>query len=166
MFRQHAAAMLVQPTAIEGSRGRIALVLAAQSAFAILSDLIIGAPPAFLTTIAFGSALGLALELQARRAAVIDPTGFVSTGGPAAAAGRSYPSRSDRTARGPVMTDHDATQGAAPDDEQDTEGNLFKWELVDDAKGGKRLRQGWDPASPAPGTPQPRTGEGKKAPKR
>ena len=53
------------------------------------------------------------------------------------------------------MTD-DETVDPAPIEDEDTEGNAFKWELVDDPKGGKRLRQGWDTSDPAPGKPQPR----------
>jgi hypothetical protein len=39
------------------------------------------------------------------------------------------------------------------DDEQDTEGHAFKWQIQEDAKGRKRLAQGWDPDSPPPGAP-------------
>jgi hypothetical protein len=53
------------------------------------------------------------------------------------------------------MSDHDLADRPVQDDE-DTEGNAFKWELVDDPKAGKRLRQGWDTTDPAPGKPQPR----------
>jgi hypothetical protein len=40
------------------------------------------------------------------------------------------------------------------DDGQDTEGHAFKWQIQEDAKGRKRLAQGWDPDSPPPGAPQ------------
>lgn len=40
------------------------------------------------------------------------------------------------------------------DEDQDTEGHAFKWQVTEDAKGRKRLQQGWDPDSPPPGAPQ------------
>ena len=54
------------------------------------------------------------------------------------------------------MADHDVKDPAQDDD---TEGHAFKWDVVDDPKGGKRLRQGWNPNDPAPGAPQPRRSE-------
>jgi hypothetical protein len=56
------------------------------------------------------------------------------------------------------MAEHDLPDRPVLDDEEDTEGNAFKWEIVDDPKGGKRLRQGWNVEDPAPGKPQPRNG--------
>jgi hypothetical protein len=43
----------------------------------------------------------------------------------------------------------------APVDDDDTEAHAFKWDLVSDGKGGKRLRQGWNPDDPPPGRPAP-----------
>ncbi len=38
---------------------------------------------------------------------------------------------------------------ATPED--DTEGQAFRWQLVDDPKGGRQLRQGWTPDEPQGG---------------
>ncbi len=35
--------------------------------------------------------------------------------------------------------------------EDDTEGQAFKWQVVDDPKGGRQLRQGWTPDEPQTG---------------
>ena len=51
--------------------------------------------------------------------------------------------------RGPLP----AVQPPASEDENDTEGQAFAWRLVDDPKGGKRLRQSWSPDDPPPGRP-------------
>lgn len=40
-----------------------------------------------------------------------------------------------------------------PEDD-DVEAHAFKWTAQDDGKGGKRMRQGWDPDSPPPGLPE------------
>ena len=48
---------------------RIALALGALTGFVLASDLTIGAPPAFITTVLFGAVLGLSLEAQAHLAA-------------------------------------------------------------------------------------------------
>jgi hypothetical protein len=45
---------------------------------------------------------------------------------------------------------------AMPPADDETEGYSFNWDLVEDPKGGKHLRQGWDPNDPALGKPQPR----------
>ena len=56
------------------------------------------------------------------------------------------------------MAHHDPPDRPAQQDD-DTEGHAFKWDLVEDPKGGRRLRQGWNPNDPAPGQPQPRKAE-------
>jgi hypothetical protein len=58
-----------QPTA-DGFGERLALVVAAEIAFAVLVALVRGAPPAFVTTVAFGIALAIGLGWQARRSPV------------------------------------------------------------------------------------------------
>jgi hypothetical protein len=57
------------------------------------------------------------------------------------------------------MTRHDPPDRPVQSDD-DVEGHAFKWDLVDDPKGGKRLDQGWNPNDPAPGKPQPRRADG------
>ena len=52
------------------------------------------------------------------------------------------------------MARHDPPDRPVQSDD-DTEGHAFKWDVVDDPKGGKRLRQGWNPNDPAPGAPPP-----------
>ena len=52
------------------------------------------------------------------------------------------------------MARHDPPDRPVQSDD-DTEGHAFKWDVVDDPKGGKRLRQGWNPNYPAPGAPPP-----------
>jgi hypothetical protein len=49
---------------------RLALVVGAEVAFALLVDLVTGAPPAFVTTVVFGIALAIGLGWQARRSPV------------------------------------------------------------------------------------------------
>jgi hypothetical protein len=39
--------------------------------------------------------------------------------------------------------------------EDDTEGQAFKWQIVDDPKGGRQLRQGWTPDEPQSGRGRP-----------
>jgi hypothetical protein len=46
---------------------RLALVVAAEILFAVLVDLVTGAPPAFVTTVVFGMMLALGLGWQTRR---------------------------------------------------------------------------------------------------
>ena len=43
------------------------------------------------------------------------------------------------------MAENEARAITAADQEDDTEGHAFKWDRVEDPKGGKRLRQGWEP---------------------
>ena len=38
---------------------------------------------------------------------------------------------------------------AVDDDEDDVEGHAFKWQVVTDKDGGKKLRAGWSPDEPA-----------------
>ena len=38
-----------------------------------------------------------------------------------------------------------------PDENDDTEGQAFRWQIVDDPKSGKRLKAGWTPDEPQPG---------------
>ena len=53
--------------------------------------------------------------------------------------------------------------GPAPDDADDTEGQAFRWQVVDDPKSGKRLKAGWTPDEPQPGrSPRTRTSTGGK----
>jgi hypothetical protein len=55
-----------------------------------------------------------------------------------------------------MTLDQDMTATPGPDaEEDDTEGQAFKWEVVEDPKGGRQLRQGWSPDEP--GTGRPRT---------
>ena len=50
------------------------------------------------------------------------------------------------------LDEQDTTRPAAPaDDGDDTEGQAFKWQIVDDPKGGRQLRQGWTPDEPQSG---------------
>lgn len=49
---------------------RLALVVGAEAAFALLVDLVTGDPPAFVTTVAFGAMLALGLNWQVRRSPV------------------------------------------------------------------------------------------------
>ena len=54
------------------------------------------------------------------------------------------------------MTDFDPPDRPVQSDDDDTEGHAFKWDVVEDPKGGKQLRQGWNPNDPAPGAPPAR----------
>lgn len=47
------------------------------------------------------------------------------------------------------MNEHEDEQLPSADD--DTEGQAFRWQVVDDTKGGKQLRQGWTPDEPQAG---------------
>lgn len=61
--------------------------------------------------------------------------------------------------------DQDKLTPTAPD-EDDTEGQAFKWQVVDDPKGGRQLRQGWTPDEPQSGrtrTATPTKGKGSNA---
>lgn len=49
---------------------RLAMVVGAEVAFALLVDYVTGAPPAFVTTVVFGIALAIGLGWQARRSPV------------------------------------------------------------------------------------------------
>ena len=62
------------------------------------------------------------------------------------------------------MVRHDPPDRPVQSDE-DTEGHAFKWDLVEDPKGGKSLRQGWNPQDPAPGAPPLRRTEATGKPK-
>jgi hypothetical protein len=59
--------MLTERSSPEPLAARLLLVLGAQSAFAIITQTMVGTPPAFLTTVAFGAFLALGLESQAAR---------------------------------------------------------------------------------------------------
>jgi hypothetical protein len=50
--------------------------------------------------------------------------------------------------------EHDIPLPEPTPDEDDVEGHAFKWAIQEDAKGGKRLSQGWDPDSAPPGRPE------------
>jgi len=52
------------------------------------------------------------------------------------------------------MERHDTTQPgtSASDEDADTEGQAFKWQVVDDPRTGKRLKAGWTPDD-QPGRP-------------
>jgi hypothetical protein len=58
-----------QPT-VDGFGERLALVVAAEVAFAVLVDIATGAPPAFVTTVAFGIVLAIGLGWQTGRTPV------------------------------------------------------------------------------------------------
>ena len=52
------------------------------------------------------------------------------------------------------MDEQDTTQTSpAPGDDSDTEGQAFKWQIVDDPKAGKRLSAGWTPDDAESGRP-------------
>jgi hypothetical protein len=51
----------------DGPGERLALVVVAEVAFAVLVDFVMGTPPAFVTTVAFGVALAVGLGWQAHR---------------------------------------------------------------------------------------------------
>ena len=54
------------------------------------------------------------------------------------------------------MDDHHATPTVppvSPEDEYDTEGQAFKWQIVDDPKSGRQLSAGWTPDEPQAGRP-------------
>jgi hypothetical protein len=46
------------------------------------------------------------------------------------------------------VDEHESPLSAPGTDEDDTEGQAFKWQIIDDPKGGKQLRQGWTPDEP------------------
>jgi hypothetical protein len=54
------------------------------------------------------------------------------------------------------VADCDGTSIVPPvssEDEYDTEGQAFKWQIVDDPKSGRQLRAGWTPDEPQAGRP-------------
>jgi hypothetical protein len=62
-----------------------------------------------------------------------------------------------------MMDQEPQTTPPALTPENDTEGQAFKWQIVDDPKGGRQLRQGWTPDDPQSGrgrTNSPPKGKG------
>jgi hypothetical protein len=68
--RAHARPVHRAQQAVDGLAARLALVVGAEVAFAVLVDLVTGAPPAFVTIVAFGIALAIGLGWQTRSSSV------------------------------------------------------------------------------------------------